>query len=136
MRRLTALTAISLIAALFALGWLAWVVAAPRYWFPSAYAEKGPPGDKGPTGERGPTGPTGPVGPEAADAVGALDSELEDLASRVGALEAISEQPDLQSDIDEIRTTLANLCDAILRNYAEGNAATEKLLSDLVTACP
>jgi hypothetical protein len=136
MRRLTALTAISFVVALFALGWLAWVVAAPRYWFPSAYAEKGPPGDKGPTGERGPTGPMGPVGPDAADAVRRLASDLADMASRVGALEATSEQPELQSEIDELQATLANLCDAVLRNYAEANSATEKLLGDLVTACP
>jgi hypothetical protein len=65
-----------------------------------------------------------------------LEADLRDMASRVGALEATSEQPELQSQIDDLEATLANLCDAIFRSYADANEATEPLLSDLVTACP
>jgi hypothetical protein len=136
MRRLVAFTALNLVLALFALGWLAWVVGAPRYWFPSAYAEKGPTGDQGPEGPRGPTGPAGPVGSSAAAAVRTLKSDLEDMSSRVGALEATSGEPELRSRLDELEATLANLCDAIFLNYAEASPETEALLSDLVTACP
>jgi hypothetical protein len=136
MRRLLALTTINLVLGFLALGWLSWVVAVPRYWFPSAYAEKGPTGDQGPQGPRGPSGLPGPVGPGAATAVRALRSDLDDMASRVGALEATSEEPELRSKIDALEATLANLCDAIFLNYAESNSATEDLLGDLVTACP
>jgi hypothetical protein len=135
-RRLLVLTTINLVLGLLALGWLSWVVAVPRYWFPSAYAEKGPTGDQGPQGERGAMGPPGPVGPDAAAAVRALKSDLNDMASRVGALEATSEEPELHSQIDALEATLANLCDAIFLSYAESNSATEGLLADLVTACP
>ena len=81
-RRLTAVAVASLLLNLLLFGWLAWIVADPHYWFPSAYAEKGPTGDKGPRGPRGPVGPPGPVGPDAEDAVASVESELEDLAAR------------------------------------------------------
>lgn len=136
MRRLFALIVLNLLLSLFALGWLSWIVASPRYWFPSAYAEKGPTGDQGPRGPRGPSGLPGPVGPGAAAAVRTLRSDLEDMASRVGALEATTEEPEVQSQVDALEATLANLCDAIFLNYADSNSATEDLLSDLVTACP
>ena len=54
--------AVSALVALLALGWVAWIAASPRYWFPGAYAAKGPRGDAGPLGASGPRGEVGPPG--------------------------------------------------------------------------
>ena len=111
---------ISLALSAVAIGWLSWIVADPEYWFPEAYAEKGPQGDPGPRGPVGPSGPPGPVGPDAEDAFSALDGQLTDVTSEV---------EDLRSELDE-------LCSAISSAYLGSNSATDEMLFELNLACP
>ena len=135
-RWLTAIAVTNLLLSFMALGWLAWIVVDPQYWFPSAYAAKGPTGDRGARGPRGPVGPPGPVGPDAADAVDALQSKVSQLGFRVDDLETATSSTELQSQVDGLESTISELCDAISLNYIYANSATEELLSDLDTACP
>src|SRR4051812_48381522 len=121
MRRLgLAGIAVSLALGLIAVGWLAWISTSPRYWFPDAYAAKGPTGDRGPRGSVGPEGPPGPVGPDAADAISALQSDLEDVTSRLDDLESsVTDLQDetgtstLETDVLDVQQKVNNMCDEL-----------------------
>lgn len=135
MRRLTAVAVASLLLNLVLLGWLGWIVADPHYWFPGAYAEKGPTGDKGPRGPRGPVGPPGPVGPDAFDAVSSLEAEILDVSSRLDDLESAAGSSELQTQVDDLQVKLDNICEAISLNYVYSNSAIEEFVTDLYGAC-
>lgn len=62
------------------------VVAAPKFWFPGAYAEKGERGDKGPVGNEGPRGNKGPRGPRG-PGVGALDGRIDALEYQISDMD-------------------------------------------------
>jgi hypothetical protein len=126
-RLLIAGLGVSLLLSATAIGLIAWMNADPQYWFPSAYANKGPTGDRGPRGTRGPVGPQGPAGPSGDVALEARVSSLEsdvsdlqstvgnntssdDLATRLDNLEGIvGDGGSLTSDLS---TTLSGLCDS------------------------
>lgn len=117
-RLLTALLVGNTILTLAVAGWGAWAVADPEYWFPDAFAEEGPRGDQGPRGDRGPRGPQGPPGDTGADAdealtaIGDVQSQVDELASRVDNLEGIdpytldSRLSDVEGRIDSACSTL------------------------------
>lgn len=68
----------NVVVTLLVIAWGVSVAAAPTFWFPGAYAEKGEQGDQGPLGDRGPRGRRGPVGPAGPDVADAL-SEVQGL---------------------------------------------------------
>jgi hypothetical protein len=124
-----------------ALAWLSWIAVEPRYWFPSAYAEKGERGDLGPRGPVGPEGPPGPVGPDAADAYARAAEELSTLAARVSDLEdavASTDVAELESGLDDLNSTFQNLCDQIdlEYSYAEAGSGIEAVFEGLRNGCP
>lgn len=127
-RLLVAALVANIALSLTALGWLAWIAADPPHWFPGAYAEKGERGDRGPRGPVGPEGPAGPIGPDAADAVDELSFRVDDLEASLGDVDVSAEVEQLRSDIDD-------LCNAIDSAYAFSNSATEDLLFELQLAC-
>jgi hypothetical protein len=136
-RALIASVAVNAVLTVVLLAWVSWIVLEPRFWFESAYAEKGPTGDRGPRGIAGPAGPPGPVGPDAEDAIFGLESALGDLDSRITDLEDATSASELQSQVENVAAALEELCSAISQNYFGGsNSATEQLLFDLYLACP
>jgi hypothetical protein len=113
---------LNLVLAAVALGWLAWISAAPRYWFPDAYAAQGPRGEQGPRGDQGPVGPEGPVGPDAADAIDEITAELSDVSDRVDTLEgdlsslrSESGTSDIEADVIDTRDKVEAICDQLLQ---------------------
>ena len=64
-------------------------------------------------------GPAGPVGPDAEDAIAALSSDLEDVTGRIDDLESASGGSELEAEIDELRTTLDDICSGLLQSDVE-----------------
>lgn len=97
------------------------VVAAPKFWFPGAYAEKGERGDKGPEGDEGPRGPRGPVGPAGPDVDEALNMsyELDDRTVK------------LQRQVEDLETWLDSLSGTAYMT-ADAASLTCSTLSDLM----
>ena len=90
MRRSILVSAVGSVLALVALGWVTWIVVEPRYWLPTAYAEKG---------ERGDVGRRGPIGAAASRArqprcgrrLDSLASDVDDVRAQVAELERCDE---------------------------------------------
>ena len=125
LRYLTVGLVIAAVVAGFALGGLVWIAADPEYWLPGAYAEEGPVGDQGPRGERGPRGPAGPEGEagpgvedvssvadEALAGMEDLQSQIDDLSSRVDNLEGVDVY-DLDSRLSEVESDLSSVCNTL-----------------------
>jgi hypothetical protein len=106
-------------------GWAIWAVNDPEYWFPDAFAAKGPTGEQGARGERGRRGPVGPVGepgPGVEDAQSTADEAVagvddvrtyvEDVDSRVVELENFDPY-ELDSRVSEVESDVQDLCDTL-----------------------
>ena len=106
-------------------GWAIWAVNDPEYWFPDAFAAKGPRGDEGPRGERGPPGPAGPVGEpgpgvedvqstaeEALSLAEVAHSYAEDLESRVAELEK-NDTYELEQSLSDVELQVDESCSTL-----------------------
>lgn len=57
------------------------------------------------------------MGPDAEDAISSLQSDVDDLSSRVDDIESGTSATDLQSQLDDLDSKLGGLCDAINNAY-------------------
>jgi hypothetical protein len=107
---------------LTALGWLAWLTVEPQDWFPDAFAEKGERGAPGPRGGRGPRGaigPQGPVGPTVEEAIGHLESRLEELELGISATDLQTSIDEIQSELQDVSDKVENVCSELLLSSVE-----------------
>lgn len=101
-----------------------WIVVNPGFWFPGAYAERGPAGVKGPPGDKGPQGEAGPPG--SPEGVEELESEVDEVRSEVedvrsGVEDAEARVSDLESEehadpdrFSELEDRLEDACSHVL----------------------